>query len=296
MHILTKIFIVLVTLLAILLVPLVVVNAKNGDYYKARFEETDAQRIVAETSLSSQEARHGSELANYTRESSEYKSQAQSLQTQLAGAQVEMRQLESDLAVAQGLRSEILAKLASLDSTMRAGGELTETLIAELRTLRTQVLKGEQRNSELQAVVEDQESQLLVAEKARRDLREELHRIQEMQARTQEHLSEYEARFGALEIAGGGTGDGMAPNRDLEATVVGVHRSPDQTLVEIDAGSRDGIEEGWVLSVGDEGTFIGTLRIMSVDLNRSTGMLSLENSNRGLVQAGHRAYAIQGRQ
>lgn len=296
MHILTKIFIVLVTLLAILLVPLVVVNAKNEDTYRIRFEQADSARIVAEGSLTSQEARHSSEVSNYTRESAEYKSQAQSLQTQLASAQIEMRQVESDLAVAQGLRSEILGKLASLDSTMRAGGQLTETLISELRTLRTQVLKGEQRNSELQSVVEDQESQLMVAEKARRDLREELHRIQEMQARTQEHLSEYEARFGALEVAGGGVTDGMAPNRDLEATVVGVHRSSDQTLVEIDAGSRDGIQEGWVLSVGDEGTFIGTLRIVTVDLNRSTGMLSLEDSNRGLVQAGHQAYAIQGRQ
>ena len=41
MHILTKVFIVLVSMLAVLLVPLVVVYAHNEDSYKAKYEEAE---------------------------------------------------------------------------------------------------------------------------------------------------------------------------------------------------------------------------------------------------------------
>jgi cell shape-determining protein MreC len=87
---------------------------------------------------------------------------------------------------------------------------------------------------------------------------------------------------------------GVAPDRNLESTVLDVSRGDDRVLVEIDAGSRDGVKEGWVLTIGDEGTFIGKLRIIDVDINRSTGILSLENSERGSVRIGHRAYALMG--
>ena len=71
-------------------------------------------------------------------------------------------------------------------------------------------------------------------------------------------------------------------------------RGDDRVLVEIDAGSRDGVQAGWILTIGDAGTFIGKLRIIDVDINRSTGILSLEHAERGTVQIGHRAYALMG--
>ena len=79
-----------------------------------------------------------------------------------------------------------------------------------------------------------------------------------------------------------------------ETTVLDVSRGADRVLVEVDAGSRDGVQEGWILTIGNEGTFIGKLRIIEVDINRSTGILSLENASRGKIEIGHRAYALMG--
>ena len=73
-----------------------------------------------------------------------------------------------------------------------------------------------------------------------------------------------------------------------------VNRVNDRTMIEIDAGSREGVQEGWLLTVGNGGTFIGRLRIIDVDLNRSTGILSLEQESRGLAKPGHKAYAMAG--
>jgi hypothetical protein len=66
-------------------------------------------------------------------------------------------------------------------------------------------------------------------------------------------------------------------------------------LAEINAGSRDGLKPGWVLTIGDGGTFIGNLRITEVDVNRSVGVVELEDAaNRGEVRVGQRAVARAG--
>jgi F0F1-type ATP synthase membrane subunit b/b' len=58
-HVLTKIFIVLVALLAVFLVPLIVVYAHNENSFKARFEQAASQAQVAQANLQEAEARHG---------------------------------------------------------------------------------------------------------------------------------------------------------------------------------------------------------------------------------------------
>jgi hypothetical protein len=66
-------------------------------------------------------------------------------------------------------------------------------------------------------------------------------------------------------------------------------------LAEINAGSRDGLKAGWVLTIGDGGTFIGNLRVTEVDVNRAVGVVELEDaSNRGEVRVGQRAVARAG--
>ena len=55
------------------------------------------------------------------------------------------------------------------------------------------------------------------------------------------------------------------------------------------------MQEGWVLTVADGSKFIGNLRIIEVDVNRSTGVIELEDANnRGSVRSGQRAIARKG--
>jgi hypothetical protein len=72
-------------------------------------------------------------------------------------------------------------------------------------------------------------------------------------------------------------------------------RDGQQALAEINAGSRDGIKAGWVLTIGDGATFVANLRITQVDVNRSVGVIELEDTAaRGEVKAGQRAIARAG--
>ena len=102
-------------------------------------------------------------------------------------------------------------------------------------------------------------------------------------------VSSYEQKFGTLLTAGDKP---PPPLSDLDATVVDVRRGQDQTLAVINAGSRDGIEEEWVMNISRGGSFIATLRIIRVDINRATGVLELQDiQNRGEVQPGDRVTA-----
>ncbi|HWB18813.1 MAG TPA: hypothetical protein VG711_00815, partial [Phycisphaerales bacterium] len=71
--------------------------------------------------------------------------------------------------------------------------------------------------------------------------------------------------------------------------VTGVERAKDHVWVQIDAGSRDGVQKDWILTIGNGGRFVGNLRIVKVDVDQSTGELSLEEPNNP-VQIGYRAY------
>ena len=57
-HILTKIFIVLVSILSVLLVPLVVVYSYNEDNYKAKFQTAELQATISRDALVAADARH----------------------------------------------------------------------------------------------------------------------------------------------------------------------------------------------------------------------------------------------
>jgi hypothetical protein len=88
----------------------------------------------------------------------------------------------------------------------------------------------------------------------------------------------------------------ITPDKTLTANIIRVERSNDQVLVEIDAGSRDGVKKDWAMSIGNKGQFIANLRIINVDINRSTGIVSLEDKSRGLVEVGQTAFAYAGHQ
>ena len=75
MHVLTKIFIVLVSLLAVLIVPLVVVYAHNEDSFKAKYEAAAALAAAANQNLESEALTHADEQAQRfeAREKTPYK-------------------------------------------------------------------------------------------------------------------------------------------------------------------------------------------------------------------------------
>jgi hypothetical protein len=299
-HVLTKIFVVLVSMLAVLLVPLVVVYAHNEESYQRKFDRAEAQLATAQTAKAAAEDSMITVKARLERQIEELSQLNRDLESAVVQAQTESRRLQSELSAAQGLRASDSARLAELASGVSSAHQLTDSLLSEVRAQRTQLLAIEREKVELDEALRDVNGQLEVAVQARRALEEELQRKKDELAGALTQLSHAIADgFNPnADVRSGGMQDGVAPDKNLDATIISVSRGADHVLAEIDAGSRDGVKQGWVLTIGRGSQFKGKVRITRVDINRATGIVTLEDPFQGpsrLVEVGDTAYARVGR-
>ena len=292
MHVLTKLFIVLVSLLSALLVPLVVVYAYNENSYQARFVEAETKAASARAATDTQALTHGKEIMRRDNEIQSLQSFSIELQRLSDRQETEIRRLEAQVVESESLDADIRAQLSTLASSVDAGGKLTGSLIEELRGLRHEALTSERVRVELDEAHRDALAQLDAAVQAWRALQEELQRVKDDHARTLEQLGEYVAQYGALRGHVATAAIAEVPiDHDVDATVISVRRNSERVLAEIDAGSRDGVKVGWRMVIGGRG-FLANLRIIEVDISRATGVVELEDADtRGRVEPGDHCFA-----
>ena len=296
MHVLTKIFIVLVALLTVAIVPLVAVNATNESTFQKKFKEAQASASAAEAILSTERSAWLASQQKLETDIRAMESKVADLQKQADSKGAEARKAAQELAGTKAAQASIAASLEVLAQNGKATGELTETLVAELRNLRTRSMEAEKRLVEVQEAFDSSQSSLEVADAARRALQEEVKRLADEKDHALATVADYVASVGELAKArAGAVGERVVATRSVSSTIISVRRDGNTTLAEINAGARDGLKAGWVMTIGDGSTFVGNLRITEVDVNRSVGVVELEDATaRGEVKVGQRAIARSG--
>ncbi len=296
MHVLTKIFIVLVALLTVAIVPLVAVNATNESTFQKKFKEAQASASAAEAILSTERSAWLASQQKLETDIRAMESKVADLQKQADSKGAEARKAAQELAGTKAAQASIAASLEVLAQNGKATGELTETLVAELRNLRTRSMEAEKRLVEVQEAFDSSQSSLEVADAARRALQEEVKRLADEKDHALATIADYVASVGELAKArAGAVGERVVATRSVSSTIISVRRDGNTTLAEINAGARDGLKAGWVMTIGDGSTFVGNLRITEVDVNRSVGVVELEDATaRGEVKVGHRAISRSG--
>ena len=309
MHIITKIFVVLVSLLAVAIVPLAVVQSQNQAILKQQVQDRDASLSGLRRDLDAERALRSkteNELQMQVRDLDGEKSR---LAADVAQRDARVKGLEAEIAQMRIAQATIQQQVAVLAETDRTKTELTKALNDELEKLRGRLTDAEKIRIDLEQRVTKADADLEVAQSAVRDLKEQMAALEELKATADQRLSQYEGRYGRLADASSGApgspvSAGILPgssaaatfvDKDLVARVINVRRSPEAVYAEIDAGSRDGVREGWVMTISDGDRFIGRLRVTTVDPNRAVGTVELEDpSERGPVKAGQRVVARKG--
>lgn len=295
MHLLTKIFIVLVALLAVMITPLVAVNAVNESSFKDKWTVAEQKRGAALEQLDGEQQARMAEAAAAAIQAKELEIRIAELQKDYDSSVAETRRMQGELASARSGQEDIRARIGLMAQTQQAQQQLSETLVAELQALRSRAVDAERQAVDLEEELGIVRSQLEVAQAARRALQEEVQQLNDERDAAIDTISRYVAYIGELPSARAGAASYKPADRNLSSSIINVRRSEDETLAEINAGSRDGVQEGWVLTVADGSRFIGNLRIIEVDVNRSTGVVELEDTSaRGSVRAGQRAIARKG--
>lgn len=298
MHILTKILVVLVALLVVALVPLAAVSSTNQLAFKQKVADTEAQFKIEQTNArAAQDAYNASFGAQQARIAALEKQVAT---TEQAAASERTARADFEKQV-EGMRIQV-AELQGQVTAFAANSGLQTKLIDALRTdvdtSRSQYISAEKQRVELQDAIARMQGDLESETAAKRQLQEQLQKVTEEKDHASADVARYAALHGSMAPRAGATANVALPvpaDRTLSATVVGVKREPDSTLAEINVGSRDGVREGWVMTLADGSNFVGNLRIIQVDVNRSVGVVELEDiATRGEVKPGQRALARKG--
>ncbi|MFM8732224.1 MAG: hypothetical protein ACKOHI_13195 [Phycisphaerales bacterium] len=298
MHILTKILVVVVSLLVAALVPLAAVSSTNQSVFKK--QAADAQAAMKTRDAESAVAKDA-----YNASLAALQAKSASLEAQLRAATMERdkevqiradkeREAERARLEVADLKGQLNA--ASANDTLQT--KLIDAMRQDIESARTQYLAAEKARMELQDSLARLQGDLDSESAARRQLQEQLQRVSDEKERALADVQRYAALHGSASPRAGATSDAGLPvvaDRSLSATVIDVKREPDATLAEINAGSRDGVKEGWVMTIADGSNFVGNLRIVQVDVNRAVGVVELEDVDaRGEVKSGHRAIARKG--
>jgi len=293
-HILTKIFIVLVALLAVAMVPLVATYTTNENSYKAMYRSANDQQLLAQSRASEAEQALISQQLQMQQDIDAREATIGTLRSNQSSTRASIESLNDQIRVLSTQLDQSNANLQALSSASQVNSELKERFVKENYDLREKIIKSNRQVMEMEDTLEQVQYEAEEAERVKRKANEE-RRLMEVQfAALSEKYDAFVAKHGELDVVAV-VENGIAPTKTLTGTVLQVSRSDSNVLVEINLGSREGVQDGWVMTVGENGTFLGRLLIHDVDINRSVGKITLEDASRGEVVVGSKVYSVKGR-
>jgi predicted RNase H-like nuclease (RuvC/YqgF family) len=293
-HILTKIFIVLVTLLAVAMVPLVATYTTNENSYKAMYRASNDQQLLAQSRASDAEQALISQQLQQKHDIDAREATIGSLRSSQSSTRASIESMNDQIRTLKSQLDQSNANLQALSTASQVNSELKERFVKENYELREKLIKGTRQVMEMEDTLEQIQYEADEAERAKRKATEERRLMETQLIDLSDKYDAFVAKYGELEVVAA-VETGVAPNKTLTGTVLQVSRADENVLVEINVGSRDGVQEGWVMTVGDDGTFLGRLLIHEVDINRSVGRVTLEDASRGEVVVGSTVYSVKGR-
>jgi len=293
-HILTKIFIVLVTLLAVAMVPLVATYTTNENSYKAMYRASNDQQLLAQSRASDAEQALISQQLQMQQDIDAREATIGSLRSSQSSTRASIESMNDQIRTLKSQLDQSNANLQALSTASQVNSELKERFVKENYELREKLIKGTRQVMEMEDTLEEIQYEADEAERAKRKATEERRLMETQLIDLSDKYDAFVAKYGELEVVAA-VETGVAPNKTLTGTVLQVSRADENVLVEINVGSRDGVQEGWVMTVGDDGTFLGRLLIREVDINRSVGRVTLEDASRGEVVVGSTVYSVKGR-
>ncbi len=296
MHILTKVFVVLVSLLAVAIVPLAAVQASSQAALKQQIKDRDLLVSTKESQLSTATLLRVKVEEDLQSQITVLDSERNQLQTELAQQALRLRSLETEIAQSK-------VQLAGLNETVRvsidtdrAKAALIKTINEELIAERTRASDCEQARLAVESKLGKTESDLRVAKESLAESTEQVASLTNERVKADQVVQTYSARFGSIDEAVASSSAATIPaDRNLTAHLINVRRTGERVYGEIDAGSRDGVKVGWLMTIGDD-SYVGKLRITSVDVNRAVGTIESEDAaNRGEATVGQRVTIRKGK-
>lgn len=293
MNALTKAFVVVVTILSVVLVALVIPFAARVPDYASQYEQMQLDRDAQ--LLKAQEA--AAEVRNAIA------AKGSELETALAS----ITELTAELDRANNDKSALEARLAQAQLTVERNSAAMQIAAAEsqsksqrLEELNNLINQQLSTISDLTSQRSDLSQSLIELRSDNRRLTSNYRRIQEQNKSLEQQLLETNAQLtvateklaGFVEDVETELASVVNPPVDIRGSVTNISQITDGlTFVQVNVGTRDLVKEGMEFTVYRGDSFVGKIKIASVDTAESVGQLTLSEMNvqeGDLVRAGGR--------
>ncbi|QQE11229.1 hypothetical protein JD969_17285 [Planctomycetota bacterium] len=279
MNLLTKVFVVVVALLSVLLVALTVSFVANTENYKKVASSEKGLKLAAEkraslmqdelTKLSNERSTDAMALSN---ENANLTATIVDLRGKLATKQMNVLKLEADLA-------SMKASVDRMSATGKLNATLVEKVNTELKTSRSKLVDVQQQlaealdkinelNTENEGVIRQlyQNKEQVVALKAEKD------KLERGVAGLPDDMKKlvYNVMEGdVVKVA----------TNPIAGQIVQIQKNNGVTLVQLNVGTSDGVEENMEFIVHRGADYLGTIVVSKVDASEAAGQLTEKNGD-----------------
>ena len=289
---LSKAFVVVVTVLSVLLVALVVPFVAKTQNYKQqlgaaenRAAAADQRARSAQSEISLLQSKESEQLIGLNDQVANLTAINSQLQQDNAGLRDQVAQQQAEMAARN-------AELASFAASTKQQAQLLEAITNELNTsrsklvaLQTQVIELSDRNNELNAQLDGFARQVRQFKENSVAAEQRAEQLESAIAKLPDDI-----RIPIIDTSGGtGTTGRIVPDVPIVGNVTLIEDlGGGLTLVQVDVGSKDGVEKDMEFLVHRGEMFLGTLVIEKVDTSDSAGRLDLIA---GAINKGDSIYA-----
>ncbi|QDU72323.1 hypothetical protein [Mucisphaera calidilacus] len=290
MSFLTKVLVVLVSVLSILLVALTVPFVATIEDAQTELAQTKNSLEVAEAKARSAQTEINAAMSAGAEKSAAMQATIEQLTGELAKTQSESAESRAALVDANSKLVQREADTSSLSATARQNAELITELTNRIAATETRRVDAETKRVELQ----DQVSELA---SLRDSLERTVRRLKESQAQLERANAQLVASIAKLPedqraiVMGETTQEDafeIEPDRLIRGEVTGIDQIDQLMLVQVNVGEVDGVEKNMIFRIHRQGQFLGQLRITTVDTDNAAGSISLAQ---GAIQVGDSALA-----
>ena len=280
MSFLTKILVVLVAIVAIVLVSIIIPFVSNQENYRAKVEglETKIASLEAQNRVEQSVATMRQQKVEQIEE--EYETKNNLLLGQLSSVKSELNDTRSELINARRLGAEQGAQVKTLSSANELLAKGNIDLQKEVADQRAELLSIQTKLIDLGDVLAQRENEIRKFEQLLRVKTEEVTALNEKLSTLMTNL-EKEGPDVLARVQGGGSTD-EKPIQQMPYPVSGqithVTNVQDQTLVQINLGSKDRVSENTEFHIGQglSKNYAGTLVITVVRESSAAGIVTLK--------------------
>jgi hypothetical protein len=272
--IVTKIFVVLTTVLAILFVPLVVAFVNNAQSHKEDAKTQRGLKLRAQSAAEVAEFQLGQAQTTFSTALDKVEAEKTSLQNKINDLVSENNSQSLVIADQRDRLAGVQADLKEAIDSSKQAHKIITTLKDELKLRRDQAVKADKRITELTDQNQELETRMELAVANVRLLKEQLAAAE---AQIVDLRSRVESRQGVVSASDDAQAPRPVPPVSIRGYVTDVQAIGEtDVFVEISVGSNDQVAEGMNFIIHEGERYIGSLEVTKVDLNRSAGRVTLK--------------------